>query len=588
MTVERRRTVAIPQSFLEELQERTDIVDLVSNYVTLTKKGNRYWGLCPFHSEKTPSFSVVPEKQMCYCFGCHKGGGAVNFVMELERVSFPDAVTILAQRAGMEVPDAREGQDVHKKRERLFQLNKAAARYFHKNLSTPQAQAGAAYLQRRGLSQRTVTNFGIGYSFDCWDGIIQSMQEKGYTKRELLDAGLAVESSKGTIYDRFRGRVMFPIIDVRGNVIGFGGRVLDDTTPKYLNSPDTLIYNKSRNLFALNLAKRTRADRLILTEGYMDTIALHQAGFDCAVASLGTSLTEDHARLLSRYTQEVVIAYDGDQAGIRAAQRAIPILNRTGLQVRVLQMTGAKDPDEFIKKYGSDAFQKLLDGSENQMEYRLLQLRNQYNLEDPTGRVTYLQAAADMIARLPSPVEREIYGGRAAEVAGVGRDTMLTEIKRQRGKQNWKQKKQMERKALTPAMELQPKERKLRYQDLRSAIAEEGVIQLVITDPLLFQQIHGLEPEHFSSPLWGKVYETARAQWRENGTVHLTTLAQVLTAEEMSRLTGVLQKPQVLSEAEQALADYSNRMQQQRLKRKVTNDGDLLSLRNRKKLEEPQ
>ncbi len=579
--------MAIPQSFLEELQARTDIVDLVSSYVALDKKGNRYWGLCPFHSEKTPSFSVVPEKQVCYCFGCHKGGGAVNFVMELESVGFVDAVAILAQRAGMEMPDTKDGQDTRKKRERLRILNKEAARYFHGNLSAPQAQNAVAYLNRRGLSKRTITNFGMGYAFDTWDGLIRAMQKKEYTKRELLDAGLAVESKTGTIYDRFRDRVMFPIIDVRGNVIGFGGRVLDDTTPKYLNSPDTLIYNKSKNLFALNLAKRTKADRLILTEGYMDTIALHQAGFDSAVASLGTSLTEDHARLLSHYTQEVVIAYDGDQAGIRAAQRAITILNRTGLQVRVLRMTGAKDPDEFIQKYGKDAFQKLLDASENQMEYRLLQLRNQYSFDEPSDRVAYLQDAAGMIARLPSPVEREIYGGRAAEAAGVERNTMLAEIERQRGKQGWKQKKQMERKALAPAIQAQPKERQLRERDIKSACAEEGIISLVMADPVLFNQIQELDVNDFSSSLWRKVYQEARNQWQETGAVHLTTLAQVLTPEEMSRLTGVLQKPQVLSEAEQAISDYSSLMQRQRIKREVTEDRDILSLRNRKKLEEP-
>ena len=278
--------MAIPQTFLDDLQARTDIVDVVSSYVTLTKKGNRYWGLCPFHSEKTPSFSVSPDKQMCYCFGCHKGGGAINFIMEMEDVGFVDAVSILAQRAGMEVPNTNENADSRKRRERLFQLNKEAARYFHGNLSQPDAQQAIAYLQRRGLSRRTVTNFGLGYALNSWDALIRAMTEKGYSKREILDAGLAVESQKGSIYDRFRGRIIFPIIDVRGNVIGFGGRVLDDSTPKYLNSPDTPIYNKSKNLFALNLAKRSKAGRLILTEGYMDTIALHQGGFDCAVASL--------------------------------------------------------------------------------------------------------------------------------------------------------------------------------------------------------------------------------------------------------------------------------------------------------------
>lgn len=569
--------MAIPQAFLDDLQARTDIVDVVSSYVTLSKKGNRYWGLCPFHSEKTPSFSVSPDKQMCYCFGCHKGGGAINFIMEMEDVGFVDAVTILAQRAGMEVPNSNENADSRKRRERLFQLNKEAARYFYSNLSHPDAQQATAYLLRRGLSRRTVTNFGMGYALNSWDALIRTMTEKGYSKREILDAGLAVESQKGSIYDRFRGRVMFPIIDVRGNVIGFGGRVLDDSTPKYLNSPDTPIYNKSKNLFALNLAKRSKAGRLILTEGYMDTIALHQAGFDCAVASLGTSLTEDHARLISRYTKEVILAYDGDAAGVNAAQRAIPILDKTGLQVRVLQMQGAKDPDEFIRKFGREAFQRLLDGSENQMEYRLAQLRSKFHLEDPADQVSYLQEAAAMIAKLDSPVEREIYGGRAAETAGIERDTMLAEIAGQRRKGRWKQRKQQQRKALQPAMEVQPKERQLRYQDVRSAKAEEGLIGLVMADPTLFQDMDGLQPEDFSAPALGNLYRQAKTLWETTGSITLSAMAQGLSGAEMNLLASLMQKPQMLGEARQAIADYSRQIRTQKWKREMTKDRDILS-----------
>ena len=492
-------------------------------------------------------------------------------------MGFVDAVSILAQRAGMEVPNTNENADSRKRRERLFQLNKEAARYFHGNLSQPDAQQAIAYLQRRGLSRRTVTNFGLGYALNSWDALIRAMTEKGYSKREILDAGLAVESQKGSIYDRFRGRIIFPIIDVRGNVIGFGGRVLDDSTPKYLNSPDTPIYNKSKNLFALNLAKRSKAGRLILTEGYMDTIALHQGGFDCAVASLGTSLTEDHARLISRYTKEVILAYDGDAAGVNAAQRAIPILDKTGLHVRVLQMRGAKDPDEFIRKFGREAFQRLLDGSENQMEYRLEQLRSKFHLEDPADRVAYLQEAAAMIGKLDSPVEREIYGGRAAETAGIERDTMLAEITSQRRKRRWKQKKQQQRKALQPAMEVQPKERQLRYQDVRSAKAEEGLIGLVMADPTLFQDMDGLQPEDFSAPALGNLYRQAKTLWETTGSITLSAMAQGLSGAEMNLLASLMQKPQMLGEARQAIADYSRQIRTQKWKREMTKDRDILS-----------
>ena len=566
-----------PEAFLQELEEKNPIEDVVGQYVSLTRRGSNLFGLCPFHNEKTPSFSVAPEKGIFYCFGCHKGGGAVNFIMEIEGLDYPDAIRFLAKRAGMEVPNSNENADSRKRRERLFQLNKEAARYFYSNLSHPDAQQATAYLLRRGLSRRTVTNFGMGYALNSWDALIRTMTEKGYSKREMLDAGLAVESQKGSIYDRFRGRVMFPIIDVRGNVIGFGGRVLDDSTPKYLNSPDTPIYNKSKNLFALNLAKRSKAGRLILTEGYMDTIALHQAGFDCAVASLGTSLTEDHARLISRYTKEVILAYDGDAAGVNAAQRAIPILDKTGLQVRVLQMQGAKDPDEFIRKFGREAFQRLLDGSENQMEYRLAQLRNKFHLEDPADRVSYLQEAAAMIAKLDSPVEREIYGGRAAETAGIERDTMLAEISNQRRKGRWKQRKQQQRKALQPAMEVQPKERQLRYQDVRSAKAEEGLIGLVMADPTLFQDMDGLQPEDFSAPALGNLYRQAKTLWETTGSITLSAMAQGLSGAEMNLLASLMQKPQMLGEARQAIADYSRQIRTQKWKREMTKDRDILS-----------
>lgn len=578
--------MAIPESFLDELNMRTDIVDLISGYVQLQKKGNRYWGCCPFHSEKTPSFSVSPDKQMYYCFGCHKGGGIISFVMEEEGVGFVDAVGILAQRAGLQMPETNEDSGQQKKRERLYALNKEAARYFNRNLYAPEAEEARAYLANRGLSRRTITNFGIGYSFDEWDGLIQAMAEKGYSKLELMDAGLVVTNQKGHIYDRFRGRVMFPIIDLRGNVIGFGGRVLDDSKPKYLNSPDTIIYNKSRNLFAMNIVKKSKSSRIILTEGYMDTISLHQGGFDCAVASLGTSLTEDHARLLAKYTKEVVLAYDGDDAGIAAAQRAIGILNKTGLSVKVLKITGAKDPDEFIKKYGRNAFAKLIEGSENQVDYRLFQIQKKYDLKEDEQKIAYLQEAAQLIARLSSPVEREIYGGRAATAAGVERNAMSAEVERQRKRMGRQQRKQEERRAMTPTINYQPQERKFRYQNMKSAMAEEGVIRLLMMDSTLFQQASVLQPEYFSSELLGKIYSILQERWEEGKESSLDILSAALAPDEMSHLIKLMQQPEVRANSERALADYIKTIQTERVKREVAGDGDLLAVIHRKTTEE--
>ena len=386
--------MAIPSSFIDDLVARSDIVDVVSDYVKLTPKGGSYWGLCPFHGEKTPSFHVRADQQNYHCFGCGKGGGVISFVMEVENLPYLDALRLLAKRAGVEFPEQNMDQRSRRKRARLLELNKEAARFFHSQLHGPAGRQGLEYLQRRGLSRGIMTRFGLGFAPDNWDSLIRAMAQKGYEKGDLLEAGLAVSSQKGRIYDRFRGRVMFPIIDLRGDVIGFGGRVMGDGAPKYLNSPDSPVFNKSRNLFALNLAKNTKLGRIVLTEGYMDTISLYQAGFDCAVASLGTSLTADHAKLLSRFTKEVVICYDADSAGIQAANRAIPLLEKTGLKVRVVRVHGAKDPDEFLKKFGPDAFAKLLDQSENYVNYNLRQLQEKYDLTDPIQPVSYTHLRA--------------------------------------------------------------------------------------------------------------------------------------------------------------------------------------------------
>ena len=372
--------MAIPEKFIQDLVDRSDIVDVVSGYVRLSKRsGANMFGLCPFHSEKTPSFSVSPDKQIYHCFGCGKGGGVISFIMEIENLSYPEAVAFLAKRAGMQMPEETDSAE-GRKRARMLALNKDAARWFYAQLSQPAGAPAVAYIQKRGISPAMVKNFGLGAAPDTWDGLRDAMREKGYTENELFDAGLVKRGRQGGFYDAFRNRLMFPVIDVRGNVIGFSGRILGDGEPKYLNSPETLVFNKSRNLFALNLAKKSKSGYIILSEGNIDVVSLHQAGFDSAVASLGTSLTPEQARLISRYTNEVIIAYDNDGAGLKASQRAIGIMEKLDIKVRVLRMNGAKDPDEYIKTKGPEAFRKLLEGSENQMDYRLRAIREKYDL----------------------------------------------------------------------------------------------------------------------------------------------------------------------------------------------------------------
>ncbi|NBI09445.1 DNA primase [Colidextribacter sp. OB.20] len=573
----------LPERFLDELIARTDIVDLVSESVHLTKKGNSWWGCCPFHSEKTPSFHVVPDRQMYKCFGCGKGGGAINFVMELENLPFKDAVAVLAQRAGMEMPELGASPGARERREKLLTINRQAARAFYCWLNAPEGAEGLGYLQRRGLSRRTLTNFGLGFAPNSWDALIKELSAQGFDKRDLLDAGLAVSNKDGRIYDRFRNRVMFPIIDVRGNVIGFGGRVMDDSTPKYLNSPDTPVYNKSRNVFALNVAKSSKAGRVILTEGYMDTISLHQAGFDSAVASLGTALTEEHGQLLAKYFKEAVISYDGDGAGVKAAQRAIPILEKAGLKVRVLQMKGAKDPDEFIKTYGRDAFAKLLDQSENQVDYRLAQVQKKYDLSDDTQRVAFSQEAAQLISGLHSAAEREVYGGHAAQTAGITSEAMKLEVDRAFKARLRKARKRQERRELAPASQLQPKARGLRYENIRSALAEEGLLRLLMLDPSLAGRLDGLTGAEFSSPLLGRAFDLLRRRAEEGLSTQLAALAGDFDREEMDHLAQVAAQPQAAANSQRAVADYISLIRGERLRRGGEVQGDALLLAMQKK-----
>ncbi len=531
-----------PPSFIDEVIAKNPIEDVVGQYVSMTRRGGNLFGLCPFHGEKTASFSVAPEKGIFYCFGCHKGGGVINFIMEIEGLSYGDAVRFLAKRAGIEVPEDPQYQSRYKKQERLWALSKEAARFFHEKLYGPAGAQGLAYAQKRGLSRGTLTRFGIGFAPDSWDSLISAMRAKHYTEEELLEAGLAVRSQKnGSVYDRFRNRLMFPIIDVRGNVIGFGGRVMDDSTPKYLNSPETIIFNKRKNLFALNIAKKSKQGRIILTEGYMDAIALHQYGFDCAVASLGTSLTEEHASILSRYTEQVVLIYDGDEAGQNATKRALPMLEKTGLQVRVLRMQGAKDPDEFLHKFGADRFQNLLNQAENQMEYRLQSLKRKYDLSQDDQKVAFLKDAAEMLAQVPSSVEREVYGTRAAEAAGVTYDALRLEVDKAVRRRNNREKKKQEKIDLAPAEAMQPKFRGIRYDNVRSAAAEETLLAMALKEPALLDLTVGMSPEEFSVDLFRRVFAQLRNRHQQGLAVSLGALED-LTPEETSHMAAVSQK----------------------------------------------
>ena len=583
--------MAIPEQFIDDLVARSDITDVVSSYVSLTKKGSNLWGLCPFHNEKTPSFSVSPDKQIYHCFGCGKGGGVISFVMEIENLPFVDAVKLLAKRAGLEVPESGENEAYRKKRTRLLDLTRDAARFYHSYLVGPDGRRVQDYIAQRQISPRTATHFGLGAAPDQWDALTRAMTAKGYTKMELIDAGLAVAGKNGGIYDKFRARLMLPVIDVRGDVVGFTSRLLPGLEgAKYLNTPETTLFKKGRLIYALNFAKNTKRSNLVLVEGNIDVITLHQAGFDNVVATMGTALTEDHARTLARYTKELVLCYDNDSAGKQSTDRVLNILKNADLSVRVLQLPNAiddqgklvkQDPDDFIKRFGPAAFEKCLNGSAGQNDYRLGSLQSKHDLSTEEGRLAYLKDAVATVAALQSPIEREIYGNKAAAAGGISAAAMAQEVARYRKDRAWRAKKLQSKKDLTPAAQLQPRSRELRYQNIRSARAEEGVIRLLLLDPTLLDQTESLAPDQFSSPLLAKLFVLLQQRHAQGLSLQLGALSGTLTPEEMSHITGILEQPESPSNRSQALRDYIEIIETEAAKRGGSDLDPLLAARDK-------
>ena len=572
------------QRFLDELIARSDIVDVVSGYVALQRKGGNLFGLCPFHNEKTPSFSVSPDKQIYHCFGCKKGGGVINFIMEIENLTFPEAVRFLAKRANLPVPEDDGPQDgADRLRRRVLELNRDAARWYYDLLCSPEGAAVQAYLDKRRIRRGIAVRFGMGASPDRWDGLLTAMTRRGYTKEELLAAGLVVNGRNGRLYDKFRNRLMLPVIDTRGDVVGFGSRVIDNSEPKYMNTTETITYSKRRILYGLNLAKKTKRPNIILCEGNLDVVTLHQAGFDNAVASMGTALTVEQTRLLSRFTKELVLCYDNDNAGQLATQRALELLNNSEFSVKVLKLPNRmvdgkptkQDADDFIKNYGPAAFENLLSGSENGVEFRMTQIAARYDLTSDEGRIGYAGEMAEELCRLENAVERDVYTNRAAQTAGLSPEAMKLEVQRAFKRRAARNRKARERQELNLTRSLQPADRAIRYDDLRSAMAEEGVIRLLMQDDSLFPDQPPLREDEFSSPLLGRIYGEL---WRCRGSgSSMAALSASLTPEEMSHLTTLLQKPESTANAPQALADYIRIIREEGVKRSGRSAMDALA-----------
>ena len=556
----------IPHEYVEEVVRRNDITDVVGSYVQLRHRGRTHTGLCPFHSEKTPSFVVYPETQSFYCFGCGAGGDVITFIKKISNLDYVEAVKLLAGRAGMPLPE--EDDKVGRLRSRVLGLNRAAARFFYEQLNadTEEAKAARAYWRGRGLSDSTIRRFGLGYAPNDFSAMRRHLRGLGFSEEEMLASGIVKRSEKGNVYDAFRGRVMTPIFDLRGNVIAFGGRVLGDEKPKYINSPETLVYKKSKAMFALNIAKKEPSRRYILCEGYMDVISLHQAGFNTAVAACGTALTPDQVRMLGEYADEVVLCYDSDEAGQKATARSLGLFAESPVKVSVLNIPGAKDPDEFIKKYGKERFESLLNGTANAIEYKLAKVREKYDLGRPADRVEYIKDAIKLLAGKVTPTERDVYAGRLAEETDVAKSAVLAQLDAavKAGLRRAERQRQQGLLGQGAGADI-----KLPYnapggeKALGVASAEQQLVTALIKDPSLIPAARArVGPERFLMQDMADAYRAVLACADEGAAPELAVLATRLPEDTVSLLSRLLARNYDVALGKKDLELYLDRIEQ--------------------------
>ena len=570
----------LPEAFLQELKARSDLAEIAADYVTLKRSGRNLVGLCPFHSEKTPSFNIYPENGSFYCFGCHAGGDVITFVRRIENLDYMEAVRFLAQRAGLAMPEAEADRGMARLRTRILEINRESARFYYSVLKSEAGREGRDYFERRALKPETIRHFGLGYSPASRFALVDFLAKKGYAENEMNLANVAFKSRSGRALDRFFGRVMFPIIDLRGNVVAFGGRILGDGKPKYLNTSETPVFSKGDMLFALNFAKNCGSGRLILCEGYMDVIALHQAGFPEAVATLGTALTASQARLMARYAKEIVVCYDSDGPGQKAASRAIPMLRDAGLTVRVLAVPEGKDPDEYIKAEGPVKFKQLLDSCGNDVEYRLKKAMAGKNLQIPDQRVQYLNEAVGVLATLENRIEQEVYAGRLAQQTGVEISTVLNQVKafheKIGRKKLTKRFQSIEREMAGLTDRVNPE--KSGHQ--RAASAEEALIAYVMKYPENAGKIAALlPPEKFITAFNRRVYTIIVGRITNGKAVGLADLSEEFTMDEISSLARILAVQDGIAPAWRDALEYIRVISQE-------NDNQVLARANDARTEE--
>ncbi len=578
--------------FLAELRMRSDIEQIISSYTPLKRRGKNLVGLCPFHNEKTPSFTVYPESQSFFCFGCGAGGEVISFIRRAENLDYSEAVRLLCDRCGMVMPSEGYDNSLAEKRKRMYEINKEAARFFNTCLFEEQGKAGLDYYKERGLKKGTIIRFGLGYAPDGWRNLLTYMRGKGYSYEELYEANLANKSEKNgkvSFYDSFRNRVMVPIIDVRGNVVAFGGRVLDDSKPKYINSSDTLVYKKSLGVFGLNMAKSTKEKSLILVEGYMDAISLHQAGFDNVIACLGTALTSEMAHLLARYTDEIILSYDADDAGQKATDRAIGIFSSIGMKVRVIRLEGGKDPDEILKKYGPERYRSLIDGAANDIEFELLRLRKGFDLETSDGKMKYLEKAAEVLAKT-SVIAQDIYTSRLSEELKVDKAKISIRIDQFRRRTQRKEQGEKYRKIQQEAMSRNSKLALKNSTNIRAITAEEQLLGAIYRNPDYYRKMKGeVTAEDFSVSVHGRIFSLLAERIDEHRSLELTSFSQELADDEMNTFVQIIKKNESLRHTFKFCADCVQVMREESAKRQQTvsagalSDEDFLALINQQK-----
>ena len=574
----------LSDEFLHEVAMKNDIVDLISSYTSLKRTGRNFVGLCPFHAEKTPSFYVYQDSQSFYCFGCGVGGDIITFVKLIENLDFMESVKFLASRVGMQVPETDYNSSLSRKKNRIYEANRAAAKFFHKSLYSKDGQFGLAYLRHRALSEYTIKHFGLGFSPSSRVSLANHLTQLGFSREELVDANLCFISRNGNLIDRFANRVMFPIIDLRGNVVAFGGRIMTDEKPKYLNTSDTLVFKKSNNLFALNFAKRKTVDRIILAEGYMDVIALHQAGFIEAVATLGTALTSEQARMIKSYAKEVVVAYDSDAAGRKATSRAIDILRNAGLLVKILNIPQGKDPDEFLKSYkeeGPIRFKQLLEKSGNDIEYRLQKIEQMVNVDSADGKVAYLKGAVDLLSSIDDVLERDVYAGQVSEKVNVQKNLVVSQIVAKR-KKNVRLNSKKEFRALQDmASGLHDKVNPQKNSNLRASCAEEALVAYIMHNQDMAMKIfEKLPPDKFLTDFNRLVYEYMYNRIREKKSLTMIDFGRDFKDDQMSRIVKIFLSGDLKSGDIGLANDYISVILQEYEKSRVTNgtpDDQILS-----------